>query len=79
MPPIPTPYPLPTDVPIEEVEEFVAYFWDFNNFAPAISTAQTTWMWLYQYRFLVYVFILAIIYLVIRWMWNLVESRGEDV
>lgn len=80
MPPIPTPFPIPTPDPLAATIN-AEVFWTFDAFAPAISMAQSVWIWANQYNMLTYTMILAIMILVVNWMFKTVQSKGgaDDV
>ena len=82
MPPIPTPFPIPTPDPIAPTIN-ADVFWTYDAFSPSISMAQSVWLWANQYNMLTYAMTLAIVMVVINWMFKFVIARtqrgSEDV
>jgi hypothetical protein len=79
MPPIPTPFPIPTPELSSTQTLDLAPFWDFNNIAPAISMAQSTILWANTGNILVFSMIFLTILIVYRYIYNHVKKAGEDV
>jgi hypothetical protein len=81
MPPvIPTPYPLPPPEVLTDTLN-VEVFWQWENISPAISMAQSVFLWVNYYNIMVYAIILMTVAIIIRWMIVKISNPkgGEDV
>jgi hypothetical protein len=79
MPPvIPTPFPIPTPEILSDTLD-VTVFWQWENISPAISMAQSVFLWVNYYNILIYIIILMTVVIIVRWMIQKVSNPKNGV